>query len=158
MTEDKLSKILENIEKLSPSLNGFKDQFYKETNNFDSIQRFLNLPSEEEKEEEKEEKKTQTETKKQHKKEANEFILINNIGMNVSKISSFGYNNVEQEIYIVIEENREEIWCWFVPSSEGMFILNELQKTLNERKNFNFHFSRPIPKSLWNDFTQFLKN
>lgn len=79
-----------------------------------------------------------------------EFILINNVGINVSYISHFYYNSEQEEISISIKEGRK--WCWFVPLGEGRFILHNLQKALNERKNFNFHFERIKPKSLWHDF------
>ena len=86
---------------------------------------------------------TQTEEEEEEEEEKNkDFILINNIGMNVSSISSFFYNSGREEIYVIINENYADPWKWFVPLSEGAFILIELQKTLNEKKDFNFHFTK----------------
>jgi hypothetical protein len=94
------------------------------------------------------EKATQTEPPKK----GNDFVLINNIGMNVSRISSFFYNSSRQEIYIIIEENYSDPWHWFVPLSEGPFILSGLQKALNSNENFNFHFTKEKSNNFWDFF------
>ena len=141
-------------EKSSPTLKDWKDNFChnelenghwdkksKECRNkLENIQKYLKTEDWDKKS-----KEAQTEEKNK------DFILINNIGMNVSSITSFFYNTSHEEIYIFINENYVDPWKWFVPLSEGPFILMELQKTLNEKKDFNFHFTR-TNLGFWNFF------
>ena len=68
------------------------------------------------------------------------FVLINNKGLNVEAISSFFYDSVNQRICIHLLETY--VMEWYVPLSEGNFILVGLQKALNACEDFNFHFSR----------------
>ena len=132
MTEEQLINSLKSMEACVPSLIGFKDNFCK--NDLEKVRQYLTPEGGKEKE-------TQTKDEKLPKK-ANDFVLINNIGMNVSKISSFFYNSAQQEIYIILEENYGDPWHWFVPLSEGPFILAGIQKTLNDKQSLNFHFTK----------------
>lgn len=143
MTEEQLKEQLMLMEKTFPSLLGFKDNFCK--NELDDSVRQLLKP-------ESKEKQTTTTTEPPPPKKSNDFVLINNIGMNVNKISSFFYNSGRQEIYIFLEENYGEPWHWFVPLSEGPFILAGLQKALNQKENFNFHFTKQKTNSFWDFF------
>jgi hypothetical protein len=60
--------------------------------------------------------------------------------MSVPHISSFYYESATERICIRLLETY--VYEWYVPLSEGPFILMELQKALNAGKDFNFHFSR----------------
>lgn len=140
VNEEQLMNITEGIEKAFPTLVGFKDHFCK--NELESVRQFLQPESKE--------KKTQTSS--EPATSSNDFVLINNIGMNVTKISSFFYNSARQEIYIILEENYGDPWHWFVPLSEGRFILTGLQKALNAKENFNFHFTKQKSNSFWDLF------
>lgn len=73
-------------------------------------------------------------------KNKNDFIFINNRGFNVNHISGFYYNNSNESICVRILELR--IWEWFVPLSESVFILGQLQNALNRGEDINFYFSK----------------
>ncbi len=75
-----------------------------------------------------------------------EFIFINNVIFNTMDVSTVAYESSQEKIILRTYSTN---FTWYVPLTEGPFILTKMEKALNEGENINFHYSKE-KRGLWN--------